>query len=115
MAASYPGFLRSGKRSGPAAAGTPVLVGHQHGSGDRNGGVGADQDADHQGEGETTQHLTTEEEEGEDGEEGEAGSEHGPAQGLIDAAVDQIGQRFAAARRKFSRMRSKTTMVSFIE
>jgi len=97
MAASYPGFLRSGERSGPAAPRTPVLVSHQHGSGDGNGGVGADQDADDEGEGEAAQHLAAEEEEGEDGEKGEAGSQHGPAQGLIDAAIDQIGQRFTAA------------------
>jgi hypothetical protein len=55
------GALSRRQRSALAPFATPVLIGHQHGCGHSNRGIGADEDADHQGEGEASQHLAAKE------------------------------------------------------
>src|ERR1700692_2214401 len=75
-------------RSGVLAA--PLLIGNQHGGGDKDRRVGADDNADDKGEGESVQYFPSEQEQGQDGEEGESAGKDGPAQCLVDALVDDF-------------------------
>src|SRR5579863_9043038 len=99
FAAMLLAFRLSGsrQRGGLALSRAALLPGHQHRGGDRNRGIGSNNDADNQCEGKSVEHFTTKNEERKHGDEGQARGEHGPAQSLVDAAVDQVRQTIAAA------------------
>src|SRR6185437_5030588 len=75
----------------------PFLPGHQHRSGDCDGGISSDENTNYQRKGEALEHLAAKGVERKDREEGQPGGQNRPAQRLIDAAVHHIGQRLAAA------------------
>src|ERR1019366_4469313 len=58
--------------------------------------VGPDQDSNHQGQRKSPQHFPTKNVQRKHGQKGEAGGKNGPAQGLVDALVDDVGQGLAA-------------------
>src|ERR1051326_7095705 len=61
-----------------------------HRTRDCKGGIGADNDANHQDQGETVDNFTAEQIEGQNRQESQPGGQNRPAQGLVYTAVHQI-------------------------
>src|SRR5262249_38896127 len=70
----------------------PILIGNQDGSSNRNRGIGTDQNADYQSKRETVQDLTSEEVESEHSQDCKPRRQDGPAQCLVNAAIDDVRQ-----------------------
>jgi len=69
----------------------------------------------HQGKGESAKHLAAHQEQDEHGKESQTARQDRSRKRLIDGLVHHAANDSRRSRRLFSRMRSKITMVSFIE
>jgi len=69
----------------------------------------------HQGKGKCAKHLAAHQEQDEHGEKSQTAGKDGSRKRLVNGLVDDRRERLLAQRRLFSRMRSKMTIVSFME
>ena len=93
----------------------PLLPGHQHWRRHGNGRVRPYKNTYYERKRKAPQHLAAKNIQRQHCQEGQSRGKNGPAQRLVDAAMTTSGRASRRFRRRFSRMRSKTTMVSFIE
>src|SRR5208282_4400550 len=90
--------FRRGQNRGLSSLQAPFLPCHEHGSSDRNRRICANQNSNDKREGEASQHLAAEDVQRKNRRERQPGSQDRPAQGLIDASVHYVRERFATAQ-----------------
>ena len=93
----------------------PLPEDHPERADDKDRRVRARDDADQKREREVLNRAPAKEVQRHDGKQGGQAGVDLPGQGLVNARVDQFDQILRGLSRRFSRMRSKTTMVLLME
>ena len=117
MSAFIPAGLVAGCGSGACSStmAAPLMPSDDERCSNTKTGVRSYHNPHHQGKGKCAKHLAAHQEQDEHGEKSQTAGKDRSRERLINGLVDDVANDSLRKRRLFSRMRSKMTIVSFME